>query len=304
VILTKIKRRTKRLLGLHPRASDQIQGFFNGEDIRSLASKPVLSDFDNLSFHNPSKEIQERFVGTSFDNTFTQAARFLNHLFENQYTRGIPDKFGELRILDFGCGWGRMLRLMRSKKELDSTRLYGCDPLRVALEICRRSLPDVYISPCRLYPPSDYRDGMFDIIYAYSVFSHLSEGCHLAWASEFARILQPGGTVCLTTQPRNLIEVCSDYRSGKRKIETAWHQGLSESFCEPDAFAKYDAGEMLYSATGGGDTLEKEAYGEAIVPKRFFEKHWSAFGFELLNWWEPPEHLDQIRVFLRKSAKS
>jgi 2-polyprenyl-3-methyl-5-hydroxy-6-metoxy-1,4-benzoquinol methylase len=52
--------------------------------------------------------------------------------------------------------------------------------------------------------PSDYREGTFDMIYAYSVFSHLSEQCHLAWASEFARILKPGGTVCLTTQARNL----------------------------------------------------------------------------------------------------
>ena len=42
-------------------------------------------------------------------------------------------------------------------------------------------------------PPLRFADGSFDIVYAYSVFSHLSERVQLRWVEEFARILRPGG---------------------------------------------------------------------------------------------------------------
>lgn len=299
-ILQKVRRRLETFLGLGPRASDNLTGFLNGEDVRRLVAKPVLPDVDKLSFHNPSKEIQERYVGGSFHVTFTEAADFLNYLIERQYPAGVSSNSDCLKVLDYGCGWGRMLRILRSKKELQSINFYGCDPLRDAVEICRRSIPDVYVTRCSLYPPSDYRDGLFDLIYAYSVFSHLSEDCHLAWAAEFARILKPRGTVCLTTQARSLIQVCEEYRSGKRAVVSGWHKSLYISFSEPDAADRYDAGEFLYSATGGGAELVKQVYGEAIVPKQFFEKRWSEFGFELVDWWEHPAAGSQNRVFLRK----
>jgi len=303
-ILQKVRRRSETLLGLGPRVSDNFTGFLNSEDVRILAAKPILPEVDNLGFCNPSKEIQERYVGASFTATFTEAAEFLNYLIEHQYPAGVSSNADFLKVLDYGCGWGRMLRLLRSKKELQWISFYGCDPLRDAVEICRRSIPDAYITRCSVYPPSDYRDGLFDLIYAYSVFSHLSEDCHLAWGAEFARILKPGGTVCLTTQARSFIQVCEEYRSGERAVVSEWHKNLCKSFSEPDAAARYDAGELLYSATGGGAELAKQAYGEAIVPKQFFEKRWSEFGFELVDWWEHPAPSGQNRVFLRKSTST
>jgi len=300
-ILQKVRRRSEKFLGFGPRVSENLTGFLNNEDVRMLAAKPILPGVDQLSFYNPSKEIQERYVGASFTATFTQAAEFLNYLIEHQYPAGVSSN-SDLKVLDYGCGWGRMLRILRSRKEFQSISFYGCDPLRDAIEICRRSIPDVYITRCSLYPPSDYRDGLFDLIYAYSVFSHLSEDCHLAWAAEFARILKPRGTVCVTTQARSLIQVCEEYRSGKRAVVSEWHKVLSKSFSEPDVAARYDAGELQYSPTGGGDELVKQTYGEAIVPKQFFEKRWSEFGFELVDWWEDPALLGQNRAFLRKSG--
>lgn len=296
------KRIAKRLLGrAEPRASDRVAGFFDKADVRALASMPVLPLRDDAVLRNAPKDMQERFVGSSFDTAFAEAADFLNHVCSRLFPDGLPERFDGLRILDFGCSRGRMIRLMRHKRELDSLRVYGCDALREPLNVCRRALPTVILSPVGLYPPSDYRDGLFDAIYAYSVFSHPSEGCHLAWAAELSRILKPGGGVCVTTQPRSFISACRQYREGRRIVETSWHRSLAASFTDPDAESKYDSGELLFSPTGGGDDLAAEAYGEAIVPRTYFERRWGEVGLELVDWWETPVEWGQNRAFFRKT---
>jgi len=57
-------------------------------------------------------------------------------------------------------------------------------------------------------PPVEFPAGFFDIIYAYSVFSHLNEDTHLKWIEEFSRILKAGGLLLVTTQARRFIDFC------------------------------------------------------------------------------------------------
>ena len=40
--------------------------------------------------------------------------------------------------------------------------------------------PDKFVA-CKPFPPSDYVAGSFDLVFSYSVFSHLSESAALAW---------------------------------------------------------------------------------------------------------------------------
>jgi hypothetical protein len=44
-ILQKVRRRLETFLGLGPRASDNLTGFLNGEDVRRLVAKPVGGEF-------------------------------------------------------------------------------------------------------------------------------------------------------------------------------------------------------------------------------------------------------------------
>ena len=286
--------------GLEPHPAGGI--LFTAADIQALGRKPVLPKQDRLRFHNPSRQMQELFVGGSFIGAYIEASNFLNYLFTTIYPGTSARDMDGMKILDFGCGWGRMLRLIASKAELHGAELHGCDPVAEALDACRRSLPDVWLIPADWLPPTAYRSELFDLIYAYSVFSHLSPASHLAWAEELARILKPGGHVCLTTQARRFIGICRQFGEGKRAMTSPWHQSLARSFAEPDCEARFDAGEFLYSATGGPGG--SDLYGEAIVPREFFEENWSRFGLGVIDWQVPQADFAQTRVVLRKQPKT
>jgi len=193
-----------------------------------------------------------------------------------------------------------MLRILARSPEFRGAELVGCDAMDLALRICRRSIPHAFFSHTSAQPPSSYRDGMFDLVYAYSVFSHLSEAANLAWAAEFARIVRPGGMVAVTTQGRGFIEICAEYRSGARRRESSWHDNLARAFADGDALARYDAGEMLFHPSGGGDELTKDFYGEAAVPREFFRQRWGAVGLELVEWIVPEDPTAQSIAFFRR----
>jgi SAM-dependent methyltransferase len=99
-------------------------------------------------------------------------------------------------ILDFGCGCGRVIRQFHSLK---NTKLYGTDYNPRLIEWCRRNLPFAEFGINELDPPLSYADGKFDLIYAFSVFTHLPEALQRAWLAELSRVLKPGGYLLITT---------------------------------------------------------------------------------------------------------
>jgi SAM-dependent methyltransferase len=99
-------------------------------------------------------------------------------------------------LLDWGCGCGRVLRHWST---LPSTRVAGCDidPRMVAW--CRENLGFADLAVTALEPPLPYEDASLDLVYAFSVFTHLSEELQRAWMGESARVLRPGGFFLLST---------------------------------------------------------------------------------------------------------
>jgi SAM-dependent methyltransferase len=98
-------------------------------------------------------------------------------------------------ILDFGCGCGRVARHWA---ELDGPQVHGCDYNQELLEWCGGNLPFLRTAPNRLAPPAPYAPESFDLIYALSVLSHLSEPLQHRWIAEFRRLLRPGGLLVLS----------------------------------------------------------------------------------------------------------
>lgn len=101
------------------------------------------------------------------------------------------------RILDFGCGCGRIIRKWHA---LQGPRLYGTDYNPDLIRWCRSKLGDLAtFNTNDLNPPLAYEDGMFGFVYAISVFTHLPEDLQLAWMSELTRVLEPSGLLLITT---------------------------------------------------------------------------------------------------------
>jgi SAM-dependent methyltransferase len=100
------------------------------------------------------------------------------------------------RVLDFGCGAGRTLRHFLD--EAERGEFYGCDidaPSVVWLE--KNLSPPLHVFESAQEPGLPQPDRCFDLVYAFSVFTHLTD--HWAgWLLELHRVLKPGGLLIAT----------------------------------------------------------------------------------------------------------
>ena len=103
---------------------------------------------------------------------------------------------GARRVLDFGCGCGRVIRHWADRK---ATEWHGSDINERLISWCRDHLSFARFEVNGLAPPLPYRAGFFDAIYAISVLTHLDEDLQNRWLGELARIVAPDGAVLLTT---------------------------------------------------------------------------------------------------------
>ena len=102
-----------------------------------------------------------------------------------------------LRVLDFGCGSGRLLVGWHAIGT--GHALSGCDINAELVEWARASLPaaiDLQVS--QPLPPLPFPDAVFDVVFAVSVFTHLSLESQRRWVEELRRILRPGGALVIT----------------------------------------------------------------------------------------------------------
>jgi len=103
-------------------------------------------------------------------------------------------------MLDFGCGCGRVTRNWAG---LSGVQVSGTDLSRPAVAWCRRNLPFARFEENGLEPPLVFADDTFDLVYALSVFTHLTADLQLAWRDELRRVLRPGGFLLVTTHGRS-----------------------------------------------------------------------------------------------------
>src|SRR4051812_20057873 len=104
-------------------------------------------------------------------------------------------------VLDFGCGCGRVTRWFEGFEGA----VAGSDVSRPAIEWCRGNLGFASFEVNGLAPPLAFDDASFDVVYALSVFTHLTEELQLAWRDEVRRVLRPGGLFLLTTHGRSYV---------------------------------------------------------------------------------------------------
>lgn len=249
---------------------------------------------------NPPMEVQEKFVGASYADAYAEAARFVTQA--DVWARGLGTPLDQSRaVLDFGVGWGRIARMLLARVPAERIYALDVDPHMVAL--VQATLPGVNAFTVDPAPPSALRDALAQHVFAFSVFSHLAEFAHRAWAEELARVVAPGGLVFLTVLDGvflTQVQQCKDaVAEGSRDPFT-----LSLAELIPDAVAAqsaYDRDEFIYAAPSVQDgPRTTDFYGWAVAPRGWVERQWGLAGFDTVQWLDSHTIVPQALVCLRR----
>lgn len=150
-----------------------------------------------------------------------------------------------LKVFEWGCGPGRLIRHIAKLLEDKKIELVGCDYNLKTIRWCQETLPGISFVHNELMPPLSFPDHHFDVIYNFSVFTHLSEAAQDAWIKELFRVLKPGGLFICTTHGENyryLLTTKSErarYESGEVVVQGGYREGKKWFFSiHPAAYVK------------------------------------------------------------------
>ncbi len=158
-----------------------------------------MADLPKLSSLLPpmaSSEVQAEWTGDTGHVLLAKSIGFIRSV-----AAEYPDLRGESlrnkKILDFGCGYGRFLRMAM----FYSNDVWGVDPWPQSVQTCvDAGLSDRVVLSENL-PQSLPVDADFDFILSFSVFTHLSERAARTALKAMRRHIKKGGIVCITVRP-------------------------------------------------------------------------------------------------------
>ncbi|MBI3252518.1 MAG: class I SAM-dependent methyltransferase [Candidatus Omnitrophica bacterium] len=161
-----------------------------------LAMHPIQSDVSVVPCEEVAACVQSRnksHAPTFFATGYQQALEYFWELEDHGFP---PDRME--KILDFGCGVGRLLIHFFPFK----AKLFGCDVNETAIRTGSRTLGRrAALSLTGLLPPLPYAGDFFNLIYANSVFTHIRYDSQEIWMKELRRVLKPSGCLVLTAHP-------------------------------------------------------------------------------------------------------
>lgn len=239
---------------------------------------PDLQNPPELAFPGPPppSELRKRVHGvtqrSSFERVGSAIAETLLSIAAPHISRGEDAP----RILDFGCGCGRVLAYF--KQGANEVEVFGADIDEEAILWCRQNLSrlaDFQVNSAT--PPTDFPADAFDVIYSISVMTHLPEAMQKAWLAELTRIAKPGALIILTTR-------------GVHGVDLSWWQ--RQRF-------------KLFGFVYGGGRLTPglpDFYRSAFHSEAYVRRNWSKV-LEVLEF--RPRGLigDQDLVICRKTAR-
>jgi SAM-dependent methyltransferase len=188
---------------------------------------------------------------------FLESGRTQAELIRGVVSRNGGDVAGMEAILDFGCGCGRLARWW---SEVPGPTIHGCDYNPDLVEWCAANLTFMRTAVNRLEPPLPYGAERFDLVYALSVFTHMSEELQDRWLAELRRVLRPGGLLFFTVSGDAYAEKLSPedrVRYGHANLVTHFTDVEGSNLCaayHPPAYVRthmVDRLELVAEVPGG-----------------------------------------------------
>jgi SAM-dependent methyltransferase len=250
--------------------------------------EPVIDGVEMPRF--PHGSVQRGYVGQADVEALGVACNF--HSYVTKWADALGHPIGkDSRVLDFGCGWGRVQRVFWH--EADAQNLHGVDVDFNAIAICRSlGVPGTFdlVAPDGALPHAEHT---FDVIYSVSVFTHLSLKSADHWMAELARVAKPGCVFVFTVESRQLLERIPAIAAQPENVRAELIARYASQ--QGELLAAYDAGEFVFMANGTGDVRASEYYGDACISEAFFRKRFGHL-FRLVAYVEAHNHVGQAII--------
>jgi SAM-dependent methyltransferase len=257
----------------------------------SLLSSEAVGDPAMPGF--PDAGVQESSVGRSGAAAIQEAFKFYRFILDNASVTA------STKVLDFGVGWGRILRMFT--REIPASNLYGVDIDPDIINWCKQNRVAGNLNLTKPGRPLPYRSRTFDLVYAYSVFSHLSEDAATVAMNQIARVLKPGGLFIFTTHQLHFLHMCVACSALENPDQA--QQAFKEIFADPvSALDDYQAGKFVYSAAGGGIYREPNFFGWTAIPNSYIQDRWKHF--EILQIVADTRYFEQSIFVLKREPSA
>jgi SAM-dependent methyltransferase len=145
------------------------------------------------------EDVERHLTGAAGRSLLGRSVSFIRttaHHFLRQTGRSLSGA----RVLDFGFGYGRLTRLML--RYCDPGQIYGCDPAPRSLDwATQHRLPGNFAASDTLPKTLPFGSLLFDLVYSFSVFTHLSQEATCIALDSLASRLSPNGMMVITIRP-------------------------------------------------------------------------------------------------------
>ncbi len=202
-------------------AQGEVLGIDRDENLRTasevyaaLRGRIGLEDFGELMFSMPnpayprlskllprmaSEDVQKEWAGESGPALLRLTCAFARAAWCG-FARWTGRSLEGARILDYGCGFGRVSRLFYYHTAPDD--VYGVDPWDRAIAICQADELGANFHQSNYLPETlPVNGGPFDFAVALSVFTHTSERATIAGLSALRRHIRDDGLLMITLRP-------------------------------------------------------------------------------------------------------
>ena len=119
-----------------------------------------------------------------------------------QILRALFDHPKQIDVLDFACGYGRLLRFLRLS--IPPERIWAAEIQSDAVDFVSREY-GVHGLQSKSEPARFDPGRHFDFIWVASLFSHLSERLFRSWLARLHCLLNPGGILCFSVHDECLL---------------------------------------------------------------------------------------------------
>lgn len=185
------------------------------KDIRNFLSPEILRNYlgfqmelamakirDKKNKGNPSyrfippASLRLRVHGNLDAESFRHVGRMIAQNVRDLSIKAGRDIYSCERILDFGCGSGRVITGFEDSP--GTCVFHGSDIDSELIDWCNKNIPDAKWNTNAHNPPLPYESNYFDMMFSISLFNHLDEESELAWLAELKRVADHGAILILS----------------------------------------------------------------------------------------------------------